>query len=495
MRSIKKSIIPVKPVSTPDTLPDTFQLPLNYRQQHYNEFPYNQTDLTQKQNQPVPNIVKNESPPQSTLTSLQSQKHDLKTQLNLHKEQTTNVSEKKVEYALQDTINVDRSYNAPKTATDSQLLTEQEHKKTAQDPESGSLSGSLGVSSVDVKDVPLRLVGESRVLGDVDGGGGSVRSEVSSVGLGRGDLGSEGLVVSSKRLEVDSEGVERSGESGFGGSLGVSSVDVKDVPLRLGSDEQEINTESIEPSFFVDHMDSIVQLTESLLKMQDSAQIEEGLNSSRVDAELKHARIESEVNSINKITTQSSVNNFENHLVHSEIGIEYGFENIKTSAFERFIETLDPEVRQAPFDAANIDGHQNVADVLDANLSLEPSKKTVTAKLYSDQSLPVIGSAPCRPSFPSKFLASDTVVTPLNLVAQDNSGMLRAKPPKPVLSVPAMFSKPQLQKEPETIVTIHIERIEVHAVRAPVPSVSLPRNPVLSLSEYLKQRSEGNYYE
>jgi hypothetical protein len=51
---------------------------------------------------------------------------------------------------------------------------------------------------------------------------------------------------------------------------------------------------------------------------------------------------------------------------------------------------------------------------------------------------------------------------------------------------------PSGQKEAESTVTIHIGRIEVHAAKEQEQPLSLPRAPVLSLKDYLKQRSEEN---
>ncbi|MCL2643238.1 MAG: hypothetical protein FWD52_06985 [Candidatus Bathyarchaeota archaeon] len=69
---------------------------------------------------------------------------------------------------------------------------------------------------------------------------------------------------------------------------------------------------------------------------------------------------------------------------------------------------------------------------------------------------------------------------------------VKTKSPKPVLPTQTTFSKPPpiTPKEVETTVTIHIGRIEVHAVREQERPVNLPRTPVLSLSDYLKQQTE-----
>ena len=72
-------------------------------------------------------------------------------------------------------------------------------------------------------------------------------------------------------------------------------------------------------------------------------------------------------------------------------------------------------------------------------------------------------------------------------VALPNSG---GKPLKPYLSQQPISSKPMVQTS-EPTVTIHIGRIEVYVVKEPEMPVSPPRSPVLSLAEYLKQRSKG----
>lgn len=77
------------------------------------------------------------------------------------------------------------------------------------------------------------------------------------------------------------------------------------------------------------------------------------------------------------------------------------------------------------------------------------------------------------------------------------ANQLKPLPPKEVTFSKDSYSSSSgvgSTKEVETTVTIHIGRIEVHAVRAPEPRpANLPRAPVLSLSEYLKQESERNY--
>jgi hypothetical protein len=65
---------------------------------------------------------------------------------------------------------------------------------------------------------------------------------------------------------------------------------------------------------------------------------------------------------------------------------------------------------------------------------------------------------------------------------------------KAKMSTQGLFQefKPRLPKETETTVTIHIGRIEVHAAKEQEQPITLPRSPALSLSEYLKKRSEEN---
>ena len=62
--------------------------------------------------------------------------------------------------------------------------------------------------------------------------------------------------------------------------------------------------------------------------------------------------------------------------------------------------------------------------------------------------------------------------------------------PKPYLSQQPITRKPMMQTAEPTI-TIHIGHIEVYAVKEQEQPVSSPRAPVVSLGDYLKQRSEG----
>jgi hypothetical protein len=67
---------------------------------------------------------------------------------------------------------------------------------------------------------------------------------------------------------------------------------------------------------------------------------------------------------------------------------------------------------------------------------------------------------------------------------------LNLESPKPYPSTPTFERRAWLQRDAETTVTVHIGRIEVHAIREAEPAVSSIRSPVLSLNDYLKQRSE-----
>ncbi|MCL1977317.1 MAG: hypothetical protein FWG55_04320, partial [Candidatus Bathyarchaeota archaeon] len=142
-----------------------------------------------------------------------------------------------------------------------------------------------------------------------------------------------------------------------------------------------------------------------------------------------------------------------------------------------------------------------IASADKADIFSAPLEKMVETKNQPEKNMPLASSPYQTQSFTSKTLTpTATSVTPsLNPVLQvtDNnndgdSKFIMAKSPKPVLPVDTVFSKPPVQKEVENTVTIHIGRIEVHAVREQEQPVSLPREPVLSLSDYLKQRLERN---
>jgi hypothetical protein len=61
---------------------------------------------------------------------------------------------------------------------------------------------------------------------------------------------------------------------------------------------------------------------------------------------------------------------------------------------------------------------------------------------------------------------------------------------KPYSNIDAAERWPRPQKETENIITIHIGRIEVHVAKEQEQPINPPRSPVLSLNDYLKQRSE-----
>jgi hypothetical protein len=162
------------------------------------------------------------------------------------------------------------------------------------------------------------------------------------------------------------------------------------------------------------------------------------------------------------------------------------------------------KIRNETLDTTHIDAHKTPQMTFNKDNSLKNLEKTVAIDdVINQPENPLQMSNPSTqisPSFSPKPLTpkTTTTATSLNPVVQNSDSnsasgsgrFVKAKSPKPVLPEAAVFSKPQVQKEAENTVTIHIGRIEVHAVREQEKPVSLPRAPVLSLSDYLKQRME-----
>jgi hypothetical protein len=119
-----------------------------------------------------------------------------------------------------------------------------------------------------------------------------------------------------------------------------------------------------------------------------------------------------------------------------------------------------------------------------------PSKanvKTGQISTNSHQNLPLEGEG--KPSIMPER-ANQVEVEVSRQLARSAERTPNSEPPNPYPQASAKERWPRLQRAEETTVTIHIGRIEVHAVREQEKPASLPRGPVLSLSDYLKQRSE-----
>jgi len=168
--------------------------------------------------------------------------------------------------------------------------------------------------------------------------------------------------------------------------------------------------------------------------------------------------------------------------------------------------SLSLDVRPEPLNHIHSSVQQAIQMTLNKNISSKPLKTTNPVADDYDENQPEnpqITDPPHRTSVftPKPLVSQDppskiAALTPIIQDPDGNSGkFIKANLPKPVLPVNNVFSKPQMQKEMENTVTIHIGRIEVHAVREQERSVSRPREPALSLGDYLKQRMERDYHE
>lgn len=119
-----------------------------------------------------------------------------------------------------------------------------------------------------------------------------------------------------------------------------------------------------------------------------------------------------------------------------------------------------------------------------------PSKASAKIRQISTnsrQNLPLEGEG--KPSLMPEH-AKQAKVEVSRQLARSAEETLKPESPKLYPQTPAMERWPRLQKAEETTVTIHIGRIEVHATKEQEKPASPPRGPILSLSDYLKQRSE-----
>jgi hypothetical protein len=263
----------------------------------------------------------------------------------------------------------------------------------------------------------------------------------------------------------------------------------------LAHSEQKINSQSEEPSYVapwpLGH-----QPNESLLKIQNSAQAkatDEKHPSLEVNTEQTYTKVASEVNPINKPVAQLPVDTFESQPLTLRDAVDPVLERPLANFSKKILETsVIPKISSASPDIAPNELMQDVSTTLGTDRHLKAPEKIADTESQPEKTLQPTPSLSQVPSVSPKPLPPPATVTPQNLVTQNTvDDEFRAKPPKPILPLDTpFFTKLQSPKEAETTVTIHIGRIEVHAVRAPEPPVELPRAPVLSLSDYLKQRSE-----
>ncbi|MDR0493614.1 MAG: hypothetical protein LBH74_08280 [Nitrososphaerota archaeon] len=375
-----------------------------------------------------------------------------------------------------------------------------------------------------VKDVTLYLPSETQNANSEVSKSTAI-SKVNSPYLGilRHDLESQDLLNSSKRQITDLAGekINQTSQKGVSAPFLPETLPAESDPRTteppdravtnivfdskvenqneppLSANRQKTNPQSAEfTSPAMDRWNPLYPPTkEPMLKVQNSTQTKttDQEPSLRVNPEQTHTKIEFEANPTNKATVQPSSDNVKNHSPNLKNAANPATENPPADGSEKFLElSLVPKLSRAPLDIAPNEVMSDDPINLNTDHSLMAPKKIVDTV-----------SQPKKNIQPAAHLSQGALVspqpplpitiTPPNLATQNTVGELRAKPPKPVLPVATPFStKLQSPKETETIVTIHIGRIEVHAVRAPEPPVELPRAPVLSLSDYLRQRSEKN---
>ena len=304
------------------------------------------------------------------------------------------------------------------------------------------------------------------------------------------------FLAKAPKLDVDTQIIELTNRE-LKRATADSIVGPQKASLQLAPNKQTLNEQSVElASSLGDRWNSAYPPKEPLPKIPTSAQtnITEKNSDPPIDAEQTHTNAAVEINPATKPIDSSFAGNFEDYslkladVTHAVLEHRSGDFSEKISNV-----SLGSKSGPVPLVTAQKDVIQTSSPSLEADSSLDVSENIVEPVSQPKTPQPIPSLHPVSLVSP-KPLPSPIAVTPLNIDTQNIPGELRAKPPKPVLPMNTLFSaKVQSpSKEPETTVTIHIGRIEVHAVRAPEPPVELPPAPVLSLSDYLKQRSEKN---